>query len=128
MPVDADQEFWNLGAVLRSISETPKKPKYPFNRKIELTKRLDFCAWHEALTKIIPAGLDSGYPEHLDFLDLPRRLETEEIRTALEGLAEFPLRSAKFTEFGQLIDAKGRTWWKTAQLKQPAVVQKQHVG
>ena len=113
---------------LISMATTPLKPRFPHSKHLKFEERVDFCNWHEALTSFVPEGIQAGYPTDIQFTRIPERLEVDWIRDEMDGLIKYPLRSKKWVDYGILVDKIGRTRWQTAQIREPSIALRQHVG
>ncbi|KAG2742025.1 hypothetical protein P692DRAFT_201650282, partial [Suillus brevipes Sb2] len=84
LPLNSTAQLKNLLAIAKQQSHADPRPHNPFGLKAPLGIYISACQRHHFETHSLPEALEKGWPQRIDFNEVPKRVES--MKSALEDI------------------------------------------
>jgi hypothetical protein len=84
LPCNPTPQLNDLLATAKQQSYGDPRPQNPFGLKAPLAIYISACQRHRFETHLLPEALEKGWPQSIDFKEVPKRVES--MKSALEDL------------------------------------------
>lgn len=107
MPLVRSVYLYELYYELRDISHPQPKRGNPQHRQLPWAQHAAYCTRHELERTVLPQGLEAGYPDEIDWAEIPRRLTTPWISRELASVIRQPSSSSGMRDVMRMIKERG---------------------
>lgn len=84
LPLNPMSQLKNLLAIAKQQSHADPRPRNPFGLKAPLGIYISACQRHHFETHSLPEALEKGWPQYIDFNEVPKRVES--MKSVLEDI------------------------------------------